>query len=150
MAVFFFKKRGSIRNNPPVSPDSEVWRRLYRKRGAIERLFSILKDLIFEPVAIYLMLVSGIHVALQYVALPLFTEIASFYFRPKQETFLIWFVTAIVIGETLFQGLLQAEYVRTSAMGTMFGLSNAAPDWYSPPLETGVARLRTLWHPAWD
>jgi len=122
-------------------------------------LAMIMAGLIFMPASIYLWLAvgAGASVAATYVTVILFSALARIYGSQlsRQELFIIYLMVGGIGGALpLYYWLIYRSYFVNNPLSLEFTLAGRpirdyVPTWMTPPPQSPVHFLRTLFHPDW-
>ena len=118
----------------------------------------VISSVVLLPIQIFLSLATPISVSWSPVILLLFIELTRFFHSPltKEEAFLIYFVSAVAVGESVvvgytvpFLNLPFRVYLVQSPYFVALGFQKHVPWWFLPPLNSPAIRYRVLIHPDW-
>lgn len=126
-------------------------------RSALALVFS---SLVIMPVQLYLILVSGVNIAIAavYITVILLTELSTISGTPltKQEIYIVYMLAGLAASNPVFIAFVQRKYLVTSPISWSLidphsgkPLPEVIPSWWVPPYDAPSTGIRSFFHPDW-
>lgn len=127
----------------------------YKHGLTIRSILGILyAAIVVQPAVIWVYMTTGMAIlgAAVYAAILVFSETAVFSGKPLTKQELLVFMVAgsmASVGVYFGPGAIYSLYFRRHPLVASYGITNAIPNWVSPPFASPVWEMRTFLHPDW-